>query len=655
MTNSTPPISIKSFRQLVLCIIVLLAGAGSFRAFGQENTWQLNIKNADISEFTNQVAAMTGKTFIISPKVKGKVTVISNSRMNKEGIYQLFLSVLRVHGFTTIESGDIVKIEQLTLAKQSPSVTGEAFGEQLITRVIAVNNLNSQELVKILRPLIPQQGSIGFLTNPNVLIIGDHVDNINRLIKIIRQIDVADEDEIVVVPLKDAWVGTIVSLLEKLAPQQLAQGAKGPQRITVIANERNNSLILRGKSKPVGVMLKLVNKLDKPATASGTTQVYYLGHADAEETASIVNALISSNKKGSGDSSTQQATSIQADVSLNALVVRAEPSVMRDVSETVKLLDVSRTQVLIEAAIVEISLDNSDSLGVTIAGVDSSGSSVPLFNTALTGALGTLLKDLIPTDPTAPPGNAPIAATAGLTTPTIAVAKVDPDGISFSAIVQALSSATQANLLSTPHITTVDNKEAKISVGQEVPIRTGEFTSGNNGSTNPFTTIQRKDVGLELIVTPHVYDGSRVRLEISQEVSSVVPSVSIGDGGFSDIVTNKRTLDTTVIADDGQTIVLGGLIQDDTTHIDSKVPLLGDIPVLGRLFRSTSSQKIKKSLLVFLRPTVLRSDKDVKAVTDRKYADIWEISIESEDTESPSIAPPAIEELYKGLNRARGN
>lgn len=606
----------------------------------QEQTWQLNIKNADITEFTNQVAAMTGKTFIISPKVKGKVTVISNSRMNRDGIYQLFLSVLRVHGFTTIESGNIVKIEQLTLAKQSPSTSGTATGEQLVTRVVAVNNLNSQELVKILRPLIPQQGSIGFLTNPNVLIIGDHVDNIDRLVKLIRQIDVADEDEIEVVPLQHAWVGSIVALLEKLAPQQLAQGAKGPQRITVIANERDNSLILRGKTKSIAAILKLVKKLDKPASANGTTRVFYLGHADAIDTAPIISELVAT--KTSEQSETRQETNIQADESLNAIIAKADPGTMREIAEIIEMLDIPRTQVLIEAAIVEISLDYSKSLGVSMAGVDRSGSSIPLFNTALGGVLNTLFQN-VGSDGTFDP----IAATGALTTPTLAVAKFDSNGLSFAAIVQALQSNTEANLLSTPHITTVDNKEAKISVGQEVPFRTGSFTTGNNGASNPFTTIQRQDVGLELIVTPHVYNGSRVRLEISQEVSNVVPSVSIGEGGFSDIVTNKRTLETTVIVDDQQTIVLGGLIRDDITTVKSQVPLLGSIPLLGKLFQSNSTTKVKRSLLIFLRPTVLRSQKDVKQVAKRKYDDIWEVVIKSRAPGEIQVVP--LEELYKGF------
>ena len=638
MTNSKPAYA---FPRLVVAILTALSLA-SMPTAAQEQTWQLNIKNADITEFTNQVAAMTGKTFIISPKVKGKVTVISNSRMNREAIYQLFLSVLRVHGFTTIESGNIVKIEQLTLGKQSPSTSGTAMGEQLVTRVVTVHNLNSQELVKILRPLIPQQGSIGFLTNPNVLIIGDHVDNIDRLVKLIRQIDVADEDEIEVIPLQHAWVGTIVTLLEKLAPQQLAQGAKGPQRITVIANERDNSLILRGKAKSIADILKLVNKLDKPASSNGSTRVFYLGHADAVDIAPIISELVAAQTASNEQSASGQETSIQADESLNAIVAKADPGIMREIAEIIEMLDIPRTQVLIEAAIVEISLDYSKSLGVSIAGVDRSGSSVPLFNTALGGALNTLFQS-VDSDGIFDP----IGATGALSTPTLAVAKFDTNGFSFAAIVQALQSNTEANLLSTPHITTVDNKEARISVGQEVPFRTGSFTTSSDGASNPFTTIQRQDVGLELVVTPHVYNGSRVRLEISQEVSNVVPSVTIGEGGFSDIVTNKRTLETTVIVDDRQTIVLGGLIRDDITLVKSQVPFLGSIPFLGKLFQSNSTSKVKRSLLIFLRPTVLRSPKDVEQVTQRKYNDIWEIVIESEGREEDQVIP--LEDLYKGF------
>lgn len=626
----------------VLALLVLFTAP---MASAQEQTWKINLKNADINEFVAQVAAITGKTFVVDPRVKGKVTVISNASLDVHGIYELFLSVLRVHGFAAIETGDVVRVQQQTLAKQSGSPLDNATeiaGEQLVTRVIASQYVDSAELVKTLRPMIPQYGHIASVTNPNVVIISDHAENIVRLQAIINRIDVPDEDQITVIPLKDAWVGTIVELLEKLAPEQLGRNAKGPQRIQIIANERNNSLVLRGKTRPVAAVKKLIEQLDQPATASGATQVIRLSHGDAKAVAEILRGLVAED--GAAEGASPRKVSIQADEALNAIVVRADPSVMSEVVDLVRKLDVRRTQVLIEAAIVELSLDDSFNVGVDFAAIDQSGSSTPLISTALSPALATILGAL--TDP----DTNPVAATAALSQPTLAVAKLDMDGFSFGAVLQAISTSSNANLLSTPSILTLDNEEAKILVGQEVPFRTGSFTTTTDGSTNPFTTIQRQDVGITLTVTPHIHDGKAVRLKVAQEVSSVVLSaltVSAADP-FADVVTNKRTIDTTVLAEDRQTIVLGGLIQDDVQMTLKKVPLLGDIPLLGRLFRKTEDTRTRRNLLVFLRPTVLRDAQDVADSTDRKYSSVWEIEISSEPKQDAAPTPPPIEGLYDG-------
>ena len=632
---------------------VLVIAASTAHATEQEQTWKINLKNAEIGEFVTQVAAITGKTFVVDPRVKGKVTVISSESLNRDGIYELFLAVLRVHGFAAIETGDVVRIQQQTLAKQSSSPLDDAAtisGEQLVTRVIPAQNVDSAELVKILRPMIPQYGHIAAIAQPNVVIVSDHAENIVRLMRLIEQIDVSDEDEVIVVPLKEAFVGTIVELLERVAPEQIGRNAKGPQRIQVIANERNNSLVLRGKPRPVAEVLKLIDKLDQPATSTGATQVIYLAHADAKAVAEILNGLISGRQAAQGgeNAQTPQPLSIQADVSLNAIVVRADPSTVAEVTQIVKQLDVRRTQVLIEAAIVEISLDKNKALGIDFAGVDATGSSVPFFSTALTGTLGPLFNALRPNTGDDDTSNDTIDPTRGLgltNQSTIAVAKFDPDGVSWAAILQALASSSAANLLSTPSILTLDNQEAKIVVGQEVPFRTGSFTTTTDGANNPFTTIQRQDVGLTLTVTPHIHEGESVRLEVAQEVSSVVAAsiAAIGESGTADIITNKRQIETTVLADDKQTVVLGGLIQDDITKVQKKVPLLGDIPGLGKLFQSNTDTRTKRNLLVFLRPTVLRTKEDAGAASQRKYDAIWDVEIRSADE-----PPPELNSIYDG-------
>ncbi len=634
-----------------LVVVGLCAGPLLFApaTWGQEQTWKINIKNADIHEFVAQVAEITGKTFVIDPRLKGNVTVISSESMDSEAVYALFLSVLRVHNFTASPSGDIIRIQQNATGKQSPGPQGALAGlaaEELITRVIPAQNVDSAELVKILRPLSPQYGAIAAVAEPNVVIISDHADNIRRLMRIIEQIDVSNEDEVVMVPLKEAWVGTIVALLEELAPEQIGRGAVGPQRIQLIANERNNSLVIRGKPRPIAEVLKLIDTLDQPATAVGSVQVIYLQHADATSIAEILNSVIGEGS-GTGEQSNVESATIHADVSLNAIVVRADPGTMNEIFDILEKLDVRRTQVLIEAAIVEVQLTDSRAIGIEFAAADESGSTVPLVTTTLNGVISALLGNLIGPGEDEDGNPVPreidvIAGLSGATQPTLAAAKIDVGGISFGAVITALATNSDANLLSTPSILTLDNEEAKIVVGNEVPFRTGSFTTTGDGSSNPFTTVQREDVGLQLTVTPHVHDGTSVRLEVAQEITNVIET-PIGDAAFADVVTSKRTIETTILAEDRQIIVLGGLIQDDVTQSIKKVPFFGNIPGLGFFFRSSSNTRTKTNLLVFLRPTIIRTQDEADDVTERKYRDIWEVEITSPTFER-------LDKLFEGVH-----
>jgi general secretion pathway protein D len=615
----------------------------------QAQTWKINIKNADLNEFVAQVAEITGKTFVVDPRIKGNVTVISSVAMDADTVYELFLSVLRVHNWTAVPSGGVIRIQQTATAKQSPGVAGALNSippEELVTRVVSAQNVESAELVKILRPLIPQYGHIAAVATPNVVIISDHADNIIRMIEIIQQIDVADEEEVVMVQLKEAWVSNVVAMLEKVAPEQLGRGSTGPQSVQIIANERNNSLVIRGKPRPIAEILKLVDKLDQPATATGSTQVIYLKHADATKVAELLEGMVTGRRQGAqqqdggagaggGDGTTQ--TTIRADESLNAIVIRADPSVMDEIQSILNQLDIRRTQVLIEAAIVEVTITESSNIGVEMAAADQSGGTVPLVSTSLDGVISSLLGNIVGDE-----GDVDVlSALANIGQPTLAAAKIDVDDISFGAVVRALATNSNANLLSTPSILTLDNQEAKIVVGNEVPFRTGTFTTTGEGQDNPFTTIQREDVGLQLTVTPHIHDGTSVRLDVAQEVTNVVDS-PIGNEGFSDVVTSKRNIETTILADDRQTIVLGGLIRDDINDTVKKVPLLGDIPLLGRLFKSTTKRREKLNLLVFLRPTVIRNREAANEVTERKYGDIWEIEIRS------NAGNTKAEDLFRG-------
>ena len=590
-----------------------------------DDSWKINLKNADIREFVTQISAITGKSFIIDPRVKGDVTVISNVNMDEESVYQLFLSVLQVHGFAAVSAGSAIKIVQTVLAKQSSNpddFVDDLESEELVTRVITVTNAPSEEMVKVLRPLIPQYGHIAALSEPNVLIISDHASNINRLVEIINRVDIADSLEVAIINLKEAWVEDMVKLLEELAPDQIGKSAKGPNRISIVASERTNSLVIKGERYTLARVKALVDQLDVPANRSGTIKVIQLSHSDATKMAEILSNLISSKSKSSEDSMVE--VSIQADEAINALVIRADPSNMIYLIGIIESLDVRRMQVLIEAAIVEVTSDFSQQLGSELAVGDASTGTTPLGLTAPSGTLAQIMQGLA-----APSGLISPPSSFG-ESPLIAGGKVSTTGTSFAFIVKALAANSDVNLLSTPSITTMDNEEAKIVVGQNVPFRTGSTVTGSQGTTNPFTTIQREDVGLTLEVTPHINSDSLVRLLIHQEVSEVDASslTVIGSEAAADLITNKRTIDTTILVENGEVIILGGLIRDKETQAESRVPLLGSIPGLGALFRSRTKNIEKQNLLVFLRPTVLTSGADVAAASERKFNRIFEVEIE---------------------------
>lgn len=610
-------------RAPVLLLFLFLFAGGA--AVAQEGTWTINVKNADIREFVAQVAEITGETFVVDPRLKGEVTVISSTPLNAAGIYELFLSVLRVHGYVASPSGDVIRIQQSAMGKQTPGLNdqlAQVAPEELVTRVIAAQNVVSSELVKILRPLIPQYGHIAAVNQPNVVIVSDHADNILRLIRIVEQIDVSEEDQIIVVPLKEAWVETVVELLEKLAPRQIGGNATGPQSIQLIANRRNNSLIVRGKPRPVAEILKIIDMIDQPAIPTGGVRVVYLKHADAVAVAEVLRGTLDENSRDDEG----QPTTIQPDESLNAIIVRASPSAMSEVLDILSQLDIRRTQVLIEAAVVEVRIDQERRIGAESSAVDAEGTTTPLASTALDGVISNLLQNLSVDQDGNPIDADVLAGLASISSPTLAVARIDPEGFSFGSIITALGTASDANLLSTPSIMTLDNQEARIVVGNEVPFRTGSFTTQADGANNPFTTVQRADVGLQLTVTPHVHDGTSVRLEIAQQITNIVES-AIGDNAFADVLTSKREIETTVLAEDRQIIVLGGLIQDNVSEAKKKVPLLGDIPGLGFFFRSSTNKNMKTNLLIFLRPTIIRSQEDANDATERKYRDIWEVEI----------------------------
>ena len=603
-------------------------------AWAEPQEWRINIQDGGLLEFVQQVAEITDKDIVVDPRVRqaNNVTVVSNTALDREGVFELFLSVLRVHGYTLSRAGDVYTVVQNTVGKQMGGgiESDSAAPDEIITEVIGVNHILATDVVKTLRPLIPQYAHIAALESANVVIISDHAHNIRRLLTIIEQTDLPGTEIIIVVPLEHAWAGTVARLLQELAPASLGSAAQGPTSVQIVANEGNNTLVLRGKEKPLRRVEAIIRQLDQPDTASGGTQVIQLDHADATEVAEMLNALASATP-GTND---EPAPSVHAYESLNAVVARGDPSFVNDLRGIISQLDAPRGQVLIEVAVVEVSADANNSLGIELAAGDPTGASTPLITTTLNGIIGELLTRLASSDEAINPAIA--AAAAG--SPTLALTRLDPDKVSFGAIVNALAVDANADLLSTPSVLTLDNEEAQITVGQEVPIVTGAFTTTSDGASNPFTTVSRKDVGIDLSVTPHIH-GQSLRLELVQEVSNVVDTAL---EGFTDIVTNKRKLTNTILVDDRQTIVLGGLIQDDQRNTLRKVPVLGDIPVAGALFRSSTNVRIKRHLLFFLRPTIQRTPQDLSDITDAKYDGILDLRVDAAE------APQNAEGLFQG-------
>ncbi|WP_300523904.1 type II secretion system secretin GspD [Alcanivorax sp.] len=616
-------------------LIVVLLSAAALTAQAQVaasedgKSWTVNIRNADIQAFISQIADMTGKNFVVDPRVRARdVTVVSTKALSAAEVYELFLSVLQVHGYAAVPSGDIIKIVPNTTAKQSnlPLVgKNEAGGEELVTRVIPVENSPVEELVPVLRPLVPQYGHLAAVGSANALIISDHMDNIRRMEAIIASLDNAESEDVQVIKLEHAFAGDMVKMLESLTPQ--TGGRRGKTKdggVTVVADERTNRLIIKGDRITRQRMAQMIRNLDTPASATGGVQVVRLSHGDAEALAELLKnfaegasaAKPGADGKAAAASITGDKVSIQADKSLNALVIRAEPAMMKEIMSVISQLDVRRAQILIEAAIVEVSGDTGKALGFQyVAGSDESGvGAINFGNAGLT--INSIVQALATDDPSG------LALGDGIT---MGFGEQDSNGdLKWGALIQALSTSTDVNLLSTPSILTLDNQEASIVVGENVPFITGTSTSTGSGVSNPFQTIQREDVGLSLKVTPHVAGLSTIRLELEQENSQVKDSV----GEAADIVTTTRKLESTVLADDGETIALGGLIRDNITKTVRKVPILGDIPLLGILFRSTSNSREKSNLMVFLRPTILPDNEQLLSMTRQKYMGITALQFE---------------------------
>jgi general secretion pathway protein D len=589
--------------------------------FAQQVTITPNYKEADIRQIVEAVSAVTDRNFIIDPRVNAKVTMLSKTPMTPDAFYEAFLAILEVHQLAAMQSGDIIKIIPNATARQygSPMGTGRAAGDDdIVTQVIQVENVGAAQLVPILRPLIPQFGHLAAHPGSNMLIISDRAGNVARMMSIIRRIDLSSEDDIEVVPLQHASSSEVVRVLTALTQQPRSDGA--PVSTSLVADARTNSVLIGGDRADRLRLRTLIAHLDTPLEDGGDTQVRYLRYADAEELATKLQqhfqgqVAAAQGAAGAAPSPARNGeVSVWADTQTNALVVNAPPKMMRSLMQIVDKLDIRRAQVLVEAIIVEVIADKTAELGITWA-VEGAASTTPIATTNFPSAgpgvvqlAGAIAGGGEGVDPGSLIGE-------GIT---FGVGRLSDTGVSFAAILRALEGDADTNIISTPSIVTTDNEEASLNVGQEVPFVTGSFTNtgGNVGSVNPFQTIQREQVGVKLTITPQINEGNSLLLDISQEISNIAQSVE----GATDLITNQRIVETTVIVDDGQILVLGGLLEDVLRESEQRVPILGSIPFLGALFRVQSTDKVKTNLLVFIRPKILRDAASISTETNAKY------------------------------------
>lgn len=620
----------------------------------------VNMRGVEIADVADQISRLTGRTLILDPAVKGSVTVTSATPLSSAGVWDLFLSVLRANGFAAVRSGRAWRIVPAGNAVRDGGVPSRAAsGQELVTRMIRLANVPSAEAARVVRPLVASFGSVEPLAQPNAVVVTDYADNVRRVEAILRSLDGSGSGmTFATLTLRNGSAPEVAQALQTVLGDAAAGGAR------VAADARSNTIIVRGSPAAVADARRMAASLDAPGGATPITRVFRLNHADAESVTEVLRGVLGqqgatnnpvARSLSGGNSSTRSPTGIlggliasggtspaqtaataaaaaagaqqaqlgqqqsatpqgfstpdltvQPSPDINAVVVRGIPSAIAGLEPLIADLDVRRPQVLIEAAIAEITGEEAEALalqlgtsGAALTRVEGVGTS---FNTA-GPSLGAILNVL------GVPAGALLGSSQGLIG-NVAI------GDNFSVLVQALGTSTKSNLLSTPQITTLDNKLGEFVVAQEVPFVTGSILT-DSSNVRPYTSIERKDVGITLKVLPRINAGDTIRLEVMQEASSIAPTQL---SQATDLITNRRAITTTVLADNGQTIVLGGLTSDDYGQVKSQVPILGDIPILGELFRSRRETRQKRTLFIFLKPTILRDGEDAAAIARAKYA-----------------------------------
>jgi general secretion pathway protein D len=647
MPNSIPPHSRPRVAAAAAFAAALLASATLWAATPPARpqdgpTITPNYKDADLSQIIQAVAEVTGKNFIIDPRVNAKVTMLSATPMSPAAFYEAFLSVLQVYGYVAVPAGKVIKIVPNTDARQLPANdlpdNVSSTSDEIVTQVISLKNVSAAQLVPMLRPLMPQYAQLAAYAAGNMLILSDRASNVSRVVRIIQRMDESGDEPIEVIALHNASAADVVRVVNSLNQGQGAEGAGAA--VKIVADERTNSILLTGEKSQRLRLKALIVNMDTPLTTGGDTQVRYLRYADAEKIADKLKGQATASAKaqggppaaptaGGGTSNVDASVTIWADVATNALIITAPPKIMKSLMAVIDKLDIRRAQVHVEAIIVEVDVNKSANLGVQwlldggnnygygVTNLPGSGTSIVDLAAAVLGATGTTTSTV--TTGTTSTGLS--SSTVG-TGATFALGKYNSNtGRGFAALVQALRSDGSSNIISTPSLITMNNEEAEVKVTQEIPLITGSYSSSTaavNGTTSPFTTIQREEVGTILKVTPHINEGNSVQLKIEQEDSS--PGAKLTDS--ADISTNKRSIKTTVLIEDGGVIVLGGLMSDTVTESEDRVPGLGAIPLLGNLFKSRSGSHQKKNLLVFIRPSIMRDAEATESKSEAKYNEV---------------------------------
>ena len=598
------PIRKKPVRRWPAAAALLLAGAMS----AQQDTVRLNYRNTDLQEVVEAVAEATGRNFVIDPLVGAdrKVNLFGSQPLSPEAYYQAFLSMLSAHGIVAVPSGPVIRLSpDRTMRILAGAGPESSANDELQTLVLPVTNVDAQGLVPIVRPMMSPGAHVAAHPPTNVLILSDRGSNVNKVARVIGRIDRKNDRPVEVIPLEHASARDIVRVLN-----EMAVGADTAFNLAV-ADDRTNSVLLGGEQNRRLELRALIAHLDTPSLEGGNTRVRYLNYADAASLSEKLSTQFA-DRAGEGER-----ILVSADEATNALIIDAPPTTMRHIVAVVDQLDIRRAQVLVEVLIAEVSADRANQLGVNWAAYDPQR----VLGSTDFPASGTSLRELVAGSLSGTDQGRAVAAEALGPGAGFAVGRVRDDGLSFAALISAVENTAGSNILGTPMVVTLDNQEATINVGQNVPFITGSYASSGinpssaDGQIRPFTTVGRNDIGLTLTITPRINQGDAVRLEIDQTLSELAPSVA----GAVDLVTNTRELTTAVIVEDGGTLVLGGLIQDKIRESRQSVPVLGNLPLIGALFRASGQTREKTNLMLFIRPTILRDSAQADAATNVKY------------------------------------